>query len=207
MIRVLLVDDHPALRHGVRRALDAAPTLSVVGEAQTAADALCQARHLRPDLTVVDVSLPDRCGIELARDLLPYRTRVLVYSATASLPFVQAARDAGAHGYLAKDEPVPRLLEAAHAVARGGTHWPTPSAPHHDPAAALSPREHQILTLLAQGLSPAAIALSLFISEGTVRNTLSAVYAQIGASGAREAIVWAWAHRLVRPESVAYAGH
>jgi DNA-binding NarL/FixJ family response regulator len=196
MTSVLLVDDHPALRAGVRRSLEADPDVTVVGEAADGDEALRLARELDPDVVVLDLDLPGLPGVEVARALRSSRTRVLAFTAHAGRGFVQGLLEAGVAGYITKDQPEGTLVEAVKAVARGDGRWLVVPHDPADPFSALSERERDILVLLARGLSNAAIAETLFVSESTVRNTLTAVYQKIGAASSREAVAWAWAQGL-----------
>ena len=196
MIRVLLVDDHPATRDGVRRALAGHPEIEVVGEAGTVADALRLSASLAPDVAVLDVDLPDGSGADVARELLGTDTRVLVFSAHAGRGFVRALLEAGAAGYLTKDSPASELRAAVEAVARGEGRWHVVPVVADDPVGALTDRERDVVSLLARGLSNADIAETLFVSVSTVQNTLTTVYSKIGVAGSREAVVWAWEQGL-----------
>ena len=196
MTSVLVVDDHPALRAGVRRSLEADPDITVVAEAADGVEALRLAQQLAPDVVVLDVDIPGLSGVEVARALRGSETRVLAFTAHVGRGFVQGLLEAGAAGYITKDQPEHVLVEAVKAVARGAGRW---LVVPHDPTnafSALSERERDMLALLARGLSNPAIAETLFVSESTVRNTLTAVYQKVGASSSREAVAWAWAQGL-----------
>lgn len=199
MITVLLVDDHPAFRSGVRQSLDAAPGIDVVGEAGTAADALRLSRELQPDVVVLDIDLPDRSGIEVARELAAdsHGPRVLALTAFTGRGFVRGLLDAGAAGYVTKDKDERVLVEAVEAIATGEGRWLVVPNDPTDPISALTDRERDVLILLARGLSNAAIAATLFVSESTVRNTLTVVYEKLGVGSSREAVAWAWTHGLL----------
>lgn len=196
MTTVLIADDHPALRAGVRRSLDADPDLSVVAEAATGDEALRLARELEPDVVVLDIDLPGLSGVDIARGLSGSRSRIVAFTAHTGRGFVQGLLGAGVAGYVTKDQPEGVLIEAIKAVARGDGRW---LVVPHDPADALgglTERERDILVLLTRGLSNAAIAETLFVSESTVRNTLTSVYDKVGARTSREAVAWAYAQGL-----------
>lgn len=195
-IRVLLVDDHPALRAGLRQALEADPAISVVAEAGDGAEALSLVYDFQPDVVVLDVDLPILTGVEVARALKGSRTRVLAYSAHAGRGFVRGILDAGAAGYLTKDRGPDALVAAVKAVAAGEGRWFVVPNPDDDPVLLLSDRERNVLSLLARGLSNATIAERLFLSASTVSNALTTVYLKIGVTNAREAVSWAWANDL-----------
>ena len=195
MITVLLADDHPALLAGVRATLDADPRFAVVAAVGDGASALDAAREMQPDVAVLDVDLPGLSGVEVAHALRGTAVRVVAFTAHAGRGFVRGLRDAGAAGYVTKDQPEHVLADAIVTVAEGGTYWPDAAADGPD----LTERQHDILLLLARGLSNPAIAETLFLSEGTVRNTLTAVYGAIGVATRAEAVAWAWAHGLGAP--------
>ena len=196
-VTVLLVDDHPSLRAGVRRSLDLALGIDVVAEAGTAADALRLARELTPDVIVLDVDLPDGSGVQVAQALRGGPSRILAFTAHAGRAFVEGLLEAGAAGYVTKDREESELVEAIHAVARGEGRWFV--VPKDGSTAGLSDRERDVLGLLARGLGNNDIAETLFVSESTVRNTLTVVYQKIGVKNAREAIAWAWSNGYGTP--------
>ncbi|MEM0961594.1 MAG: response regulator transcription factor [Bacteroidota bacterium] len=191
-VRVLLVDDHPTIRSAVKRSLDVEDDLEVVGEAATAKDALRLANELKPDVMVLDVDLPDGSGVEVAGALRESSTRILAFTAYTGHAFVRGLLDAGAAGYVTKDKDESELVTAIRAIARGEGRWYVVPNTSADPLNALTEREQDVLTLLARGLSNSAIAETLFVSESTVRNTLTTVYHKIQVSTSREAIAWAW---------------
>ncbi|OZC01451.1 response regulator [Rubricoccus marinus] len=194
MIRVLLVDDHPMLRAGVRRSLETDPGIEVVAEAASVTEALRFARSVSPDVVVLDVDLNDgdRSGADVAQALKGSSARILAFSAHDGRGFIRAMLDAGAAGYITKDTPEQELIAAVKAVASGQGRWHVvPNDPMH-PIGSLTERERDMLRLLAKGLSNADIADTLFVSESTVRNTLTGVYEKVGATSSREAMAWAW---------------
>ena len=192
--RVLVADDHPVWRRGVRDLLAAEPDLDVVAEARDGTEALALARRLAPDVAVLDMEMPGMTGVEVARALradgLP--VRVLALSSYDEDAYVTGLLAEGAAGYLTKDQPPELVVEAVRAVARGEGRWFVSPASAADPAAGLSEREREVLTLLAGGRKNAEIAGTLFVSENTVRSHLTAVYAKLGVDGDREAVAWAW---------------
>ena len=199
MISVLLADDHPALRSGVQRSLDADPDISVVAIAADGDEALRLARELAPDVAILDVDMPGLSGIEVAKALKGSTVRVIAFTAFSGRGFVRGLLDAGAAGYVTKDLPEDVLVHAVKTVAAGGGHWTVVPNDPEDPLSVLSEREQDILSLLARGLSNPDIAASLFVSESTVRNTLTAVYEKVSVTTRAEAIAWAWARGLGTP--------
>ena len=199
MISVLLADDHPAMRAGVKQSLDADPDISVVAVAADGTEALRLARDLSPDVAILDVDMPGLSGIEVARALQGLPVRVIALTAFSGRGFVRGLLAAGAAGYVTKDVPEHVLIDAVKAVAAGGGHWTVVPHDPEDPLAVLSEREQDILSLLARGLSNPAIAETLFVSESTVRNTLTTVYEKTGTTTRGEAIAWAWTRGLGTP--------
>ena len=170
--RLMLVDDHPMVREGLRARLQAHPGLQVVAQASGASDALPAALAARPDLVLMDVSLREGNGLALTRELraaLP-GLHVLVLSMHDTPAYVREAVAAGASGYLLKDCAAEDIIHAILAVMGGGTAWPVMSAA--EPAAsqgnALTPREAEVLALIAEGLSSKVIGERLGMGVRTV---------------------------------------
>lgn len=201
---VLVVDDHALVRSGLRTVLDAEADLEVVGEAATAAEALAFTRHLRPDVVVLDVRLPDRHGIEICseiRELSP-ATRILVCSGlTEGTALVEAAR-AGADGFVSKESANDEIVDAVRRVADGGAVVGPDSArvmfgylraaSERAPAIGrLTAREREVLRLLSEGLTNKEIASQLFIADKTVRNHVSALLRKLHLRHRTEAALFA----------------
>ena len=202
--RVIIADDHPAMRAGVRALIDGDDRLQVVAEARTGTEALRLAQELKPHVLVLDMEMPEMTGVEVARALreqaLP--TRILAYSSYADPAYVRGLLQSGASGYVTKDQDGPLVVEAVLAVAQGQQRWFVPPAVEEPPdpvtQAGLTEREESVLKLLARGLPNADIADALHLSEKSIRNHLSRVYGKLRVDGAREAVAWAWEHSLVR---------
>ena len=179
-IKVFLVDDHPVIREGVRSYLAGQGSVSVVGEAADAPEALSKAKKLAPEVIVLDVNLPSLDGGELARRLrqaVP-GVRIVAYSVHDGEEYVVRMARCGAHGYVMKDQPTAELLSAIKDVHGGGLHFPagmtdsilTPaskSSPNRPEGAALTSRELEVLAMLADGLSNKSVAARLGISVRT----------------------------------------
>jgi two-component system, NarL family, nitrate/nitrite response regulator NarL len=173
-IRLLLVDDHPLVRDGLRARLDAVPQIEVVGEAGSGEDALSQIELLRPDLALVDVGMRGMNGIQLteALHIRHPEVAVLILSMYANGEYVAKAIRAGARGYVLKDSPSREIIAAITAVAAGGSFFgPGLSGPfgdHDVQKAVLTDREREVLILVAKGQSNKLVARELDISVRTV---------------------------------------
>ncbi len=203
IIRVLLVDDHPALRVGLHVLLEQAPDITVAGEVGNGREALARAEELQPDVIVLDCQLPEMEGAAVAEEIrrrgLP--VRVLALSSYSDEQYVRAMLDAGAMGYLLKDEAPERIVAAVRAIAQGEG-WFSPSIAakvagmmrgqtDKTARAQLTPREREILHLVAAGKSNKEIASVLHLSEKTVEKYLSEMFAKLNVSSRVEAAVLA----------------
>ena len=202
MIRILVADDHPLWRRGVCDLLDGEPDLSVVGQAGDGAEALDLIRTVPADVALLDMEMPRMSGVEVTRSVRAegLTVRLLALSAYDEPEYVSGLMDAGADGYITKERPPEMLLEAVRAVADGQGRWFVRAVPASDHTSHLSEREREVLALLAEGRPNRGIAEALFISENTVRNHLSSLYAKIDVQGAREAVAWAWRNGVIRAE-------
>ena len=210
-IRVLLVDDHPVVRVGLRTVLDFEPDIEVVGDADTIARAEVAAR-LRPDLILLDVVLPDGSGIEFCREISETNPtiRVLMLTSFGDETAVLAAMMAGASGYLLKNAPRTDLLAAIRAVAGGATlldpavaklvqqRLTNPPAPSRSAPGGLTEREREVISLVAEGLTNVEIAERLLIAVPTARNHVSNILAQLGLSRRSEAAAYAVRHGIAK---------
>ncbi|MFE9691856.1 response regulator [Micromonospora sp. NPDC005806] len=205
-LRLILVDDHPVVRAGLRALLGARPDMTVVAEAATADDAVRQAAALRPDVVLMDLQLGDGAdGVAATEQLLalPDPPRVLVLTTYDTEEDIMRAIEAGATGYLLKDCPPDELFRAVHAAAAGQTVLSPPVAARlmdrmRGPRTTLSSREVEILTLLARGHANKEISRRLFISEATVKTHLVHIYAKLGVDSRTAAVHAAVERKLIR---------
>ncbi len=173
-IRLMLVDDHPLVRDGLRARLASVPGFAVVAEAGSAQEALQQAVATKPDLVLMDIGMRDVNGVEATRQLLAAQPgmRVLVLSMFDSPEYMRAAIGAGARGYLLKDCPAEDIVSAIRALMRGETLQPlglsTLGPPANNPDPTLTPREREVLALIAEGLSSRDIGERLSMGVRTV---------------------------------------
>ncbi len=200
-IRLMLVDDHPLVRDGLRARLDAVPGLTVVAEADSAEAALQAAVRHAPDLVLMDIGLRGTSGIDATRALCAQHPglRVLVLSMHDGAEVVRDALAAGAGGYVLKDSPAEEIVQAMHAVMAGvrylspGLVAAPPSArPRRDEA--LTPREREVLALIAEGLSSREIAQRLSMGVRTVETHRTSLRRKLALGSAaalvRYAVQW-----------------
>lgn len=202
-IRVLIADDHPVFRFGLRTLLESQQDMVVVGEAERAEQAVRMAHSLQPDVILMDVNMPGLNGIEAARQIMASTPDVAILIITMfDDDTVFTAMQAGARGYLLKGAQGSETLRAIRAVANGEVIFspgiagqmrayfargmkPAEDAPFPD----LTPRESEVLELLAQGLTNAAIAEKLILSPKTIRNQVSNIFGKLQVASRSEAIV------------------
>ncbi|SHK24820.1 two component transcriptional regulator, LuxR family [Pseudonocardia thermophila] len=193
MIRVLIVDDHPVVRDGLRAVIDAEPDMTVVGEAGHGAEALARLPGAAADVVLMDLRMPTMGGVDAIRELRRTHpgVRVLVLTTFDTDSDVLPAIEAGATGYLLKDTPREELLRAIRAAHRGEAVLSPAvagrlmgrvrdrSAEQQPPQQALSARELEVLRLVAAGATNREAARQLFISEATVKTHLLHIYAKL----------------------------
>lgn len=190
MIRVLVAEDQGMVLGALAALLELEPDIDVVGRARDGKEALRLAEESRPDVVLTDIEMPHLTGLELAAELKRQGSpaRVVILTTFARSGYLRRALEAGAAGYLLKDSPSDRLAEAvrrAHAGLR--TVDPDLAAAAWDDPDPLTDRERQVLRLAGEGLSTAAIAAEVHLSEGTVRNYLSEAISKLGAANRVEA--------------------
>jgi len=204
MLAVLVVDDHELVRRGLRAYLATEPGLRVVGEAETLAAAERQLARHRPDVALVDLVLPDGDGVALAASAarVSPSTRLVALTGFAEDQRVRRALDAGFAGYLLKTATAAEVAAAIRRVAAGqkaldpAVVGPLLAAPA---GAGLTPRELEVLRLIARGASNAEIAASLFIGEKTVKTHVSSLLGKAGVGDRTRLAVWAIGRGLADP--------
>ena len=206
-IRVLLVDDHALARTGLRMVLDAEPDIEVVGEAANGTQAIHSAGRLRPDVVLMDVRMPELDGIAATREVVSDNTKVLILTTFDLDDYVYDSLAAGASGFLLKDAGPEQLTEAIRVVAAGDALL-APSVTRRlidDLVGAgrrrlarppeldeLTPRELEVLRLVAAGLSNAEIAGRLVVEETTVKTHVSRLLAKLGLRDRVQAVILAY---------------
>ncbi len=212
VIRVLICDDQEVVREGLRAILGSVSGLEVVGVAANGAEAIECVGKLDPDVVLMDLNMPIKNGVQATRELAADYpdVKVLVLTTYDAEEWVVDAIRAGAGGYMLKDAPRDQLVSAIKGTAAGKTHvdpgvagdlFAMVAASDSGPATTmgenLTDRERDVLRLVGQGLSNAEIAARLFLSEGTVRNYVSAVLAKLQVADRTQAAVLAVKHGLV----------
>ena len=206
MIKVVLIDDHALIRDGLRRAIDRAEGLTVVGEAASVAEGLSVVNHFSPEVVVIDVRLPDGDGVELCRelrDLDPARGLVILtmYGGDQQL---LSAQNAGASAFVAKSAPARDVIAAIRHAAESPDKYMADglaaalSRSRDSGTPKLTSREREVLDLLAEGLGVAAISRRLFISESTTKTHVAKIYGKLGATNRAQALMTAIRMGLIR---------
>lgn len=212
MIRVVLVDDHPVVRAGLRALLEGQVDLTVVGEAADAIAAGQVVRATGPDLVLMDLNLGAGAGGAEATAILrglPEPPQVLVLTTYDTEADILAAIEAGAVGYLLKDAPPDELFPAVRAAARGDTVLAPAVAARlvhraSFPGPKLTAREVELVELLARGLQNKDMARRLLVSEATVKSHLSHIYSKLGVDTRTGAVAKAIEQRIIRPTGDRY---
>lgn len=198
-VRVFVADDHPVYREGVARAIKARPEFELIGEAEDGRQALAGIKELAPDVAILDVQMPGLQGTEvlhaIKRDGMP--TRVVLLSAHVDSETVYRAVASGAGAYLSKESSRERICDAVAAVARGEVVLSAEvqaglaseiQIRERDERPALTPREHEVLVLTANGHSAPEIGKQLHLSQSTVKTHLKSLYEKLGVSDRAAAV-------------------
>lgn len=209
MKKVLLVDDHDLIRQGLRRAFERSEDFTVVGEASSIAEGLALTSQTEPDVVIMDIRLPDGSGLEAVKKLRAANGElgIVVLTMYAGDEHLFGALEAGASAFVPKDAPADEVVAAArHAAASPDAFSAadlasamkrrlTPQGPQ------ISPREREVLGLLADGLAVAQIARTLYISESTAKTHISKLYEKLGAGNRAQAIMAAMRMGLIKPHA------
>ncbi len=217
MTTVLIADDQALVRVGLRKILESEPELEVVGEAGDGEDAIAAARRLRPDLVLMDIRMPVLDGIEATRRIVAAQpaTRVLILTTFGLDGYVYDALRAGASGFMLKDAPPEEIVGAVRIIASGEALLAPavtrsvieefarqrPAVPPDPPAAVaeLTPREREVLDLLARGLSNPQICDRLVISEATTKTHVAHILQKLALRDRVQAVIYAYETGLVSP--------
>ena len=210
-IKLLIADDHAILRHGLKRILEAEPDMTVIGEASTGTDAVKRTRLTKPDVVIMDVSMPEQDGIESLRQIVKSTTsRVLVLSVHMEHQVIAEAVSAGASGYLVKDSLDTELVAGVRTIMHGGTVFSSSvskllaDTSHHSPASYsrsvehLTAREREVFLLLAEGKPPTEVARTLFVSPKTVHTHRQHIMEKFGLRTTTELIRFALREGLIK---------
>jgi len=206
-IRVVLCDDHVMVREGLKRVIEGVEGIEVVASASDGAEGIEATVRLRPDVVLMDLAMPGVDGVEATRRIAAEvpETSVVVLTSFAEQTQVLDAIDAGASGYVLKDASVDEVVRAIHTAAAGDSPLDPRAAravvarsAGADPFAALSDREREVLSLIADGIPSKTIARRLGITEPTVRAHLTRIYRHIGVDDRTQAALWAVEHGMGR---------
>lgn len=206
---IIIIDDHPLFREGLKTIISRDDRFKVVGEAGSGHEGLEMTKRLKPNLVIVDISLPDQSGIQLTRELrqLLSETKILIVSMHSKIDYIAEAFQAGATGYVVKESASERLLQGLKSVAKGDYYLdssvshavvenlmksPLKAAKITDADyATLTPREQEVMRFLAEGLSSKAVAEKLFISPKTVENHRANIMNKLGLHSTIELVRYA----------------
>lgn len=215
LIRVCIADDHPLFREGLRRVLSLEDDIELAGEAEDGSEAVSMALSLRPDVCVLDITMPQLTGIEATRAILAQwpEAKVVILTFHTDEEYIFQVMQAGAKAYLVKDSDPANLAETIRLVFGGGSVFPPSAwtkvwseynratgetAAHKEPGEELTPREFEILQCLADGRSNREIAVDLKISEKTVKNHLSNLFRKIDVNDRTQAVLYAIRNKLIK---------
>ena len=216
MTNILIADDQALVRVGLRKILEVEPDTSVIGEAADGEEAVREARRLRPDVVMMDIRMPVLDGIEATRRIVANQpgAKVLVLTTFGLDGYVFEALRAGASGFMLKDAPPEELVAAVRVVAAGDALLApavtrsvveefvrSPASPSRPPAALdeLTPREREVLDLLARGLSNPEICKRLVISDATAKTHVARILQKLGLRDRVQVVIYAYENGVVTP--------
>ena len=219
-IGILIADDEELVRTGFRMILEAEDDFEVLGEASSGTEAVEMARSLQPDVILMDIRMPGMDGLEATRQIVESEktpsSRVLILTTFDQDEYVYQALHAGASGFLLKRTPAATLVEGIRVIAGGDAllapsvtrrlidqfaRSPEPGKPEATALQLLSPREREVLTLVAKGLSNGECAEQLFMSEGTVKTHVKRIYAKLDLRDRTQAVIFAYEAGMVEPKT------
>ncbi|HEB89077.1 MAG TPA: response regulator transcription factor [Deltaproteobacteria bacterium] len=213
MISIVVADDHGIVREGLRRLLEAEPDFEVRGEAADGREVLEQVEALKPDVVVLDITMPRLGGLETLERIRTEHaeTRVVLLSVHGDPPFIKGAIALGADGYVLKNGRAAEIVTAIREVMKGGSYFSpavareiveqlrAPQSDPDDPFSLLSSREREVLHRIADGLSAKEIAVDLSISTKTVEAHRTSLMRKLGVRKATELVRYALRHGLIDP--------
>jgi DNA-binding NarL/FixJ family response regulator len=201
-IRIMIIDDHPVVRAGLASMLSTRPGIDVVGSASSGLEALALLEKITPDVILMDLRMPGMSGLDTIRTINSRQDppRIIVLTSYDTDEDIYQCVGAGAHGYVLKDTPQDRLLEAIQAVNAKGRYFPADIASRLTERMArsnLTPREHQVLQLVSKGLTNKEIGRAFGISDNTARNHVNSIIEKLEVSDRTEAATIAMRQGLV----------
>jgi DNA-binding NarL/FixJ family response regulator len=207
--RIIIVDDHPLFREGIKSIISYSPQFEVVGEAGNGTEGLRLVKKLKPEIVIIDLSLPDKSGTRLASEIhkiLP-ESKILVISMHSKIQYIAEAFQSGASGYIVKESAAERILEGLNIISQGGLFLDSSISPQVIKKLmgqstketkvtdmgynTLTPREQEVMRLLAEGMSKKEIAKMLFISVKTVENHRSSIMKKLSLHNSLELVKYA----------------
>lgn len=213
-IKVLIVDDHSLVRQGLSQILSLEPDLEVVGEAKDGEECLLKVKELKPDVTLLDINMPNVNGIKALRKLkdMNQETKVIILTFHEEIEYLFETFNLGANGYIVKDAESDVLIHGIREVYNGVSYvYPTMAEGDanqlnmlrkgeikgtESPVVKLTKREYEILTLIADGMNNKDIANTLFISEKTVKNHVSNIFKKIKVNDRTQAAIYAYRNKI-----------
>ena len=202
-ITCLIVDDHEVVREGLRLSLSRAPHIRVIGEASDGEQAIALVERRKPDVVIMDVRMPGMDGLEATKQIMKQvpGTAVLIFTAFSERSLLARGLESGAKGYILKEAPHDTLLRAVERVAKGEGYVDPALMPAFlsgkDQTDMLTPREREILQLLADGMSNADVASKLFISQETVKSHVRHILAKLEADTRTHAVAIALRESII----------
>jgi DNA-binding NarL/FixJ family response regulator len=207
--RIIIIDDHPLFREGIKTILSRKPKYDVVGETGSGREGLHMVKHIKPDLVLLDLSLPDMRGLELIREILisSFQTRILIVSMHSKIDYIVKSFQYGAMGYVVKDSAAETLLIAMEHIIKGAYYMDTSvsqkvvkklatlpekkSISIKSGYASLTPREQEVMAMLAEGMNAVQVAEKLLISSKTVENHRCNIMRKLDLHGTIELVRYA----------------